>query len=64
MIHVTMEFANFVSSFLLIVSTKAILEKPLAGSQVQFCALEKKMLDSWSPIEPNTFRVRGEHYLR
>ncbi|XP_074577220.1 uncharacterized protein LOC141833635 [Curcuma longa] len=45
-------------------STKAILEKPLAGSQVQFCALEKKMLDSWSPIEPNTFRVRGEHYLR
>ncbi|KAG6536320.1 hypothetical protein ZIOFF_001374 [Zingiber officinale] len=45
-------------------STKAMIEKPLAGSQVQFCALEKKMLDSWSPIEPNTFRVRGEHYLR
>ncbi|CAD5193873.1 unnamed protein product [Musa acuminata subsp. malaccensis] len=45
-------------------STKAFLEKPLAGSQVQFCLLEKKMLDSWSFIEPNTFRVRGEHYLR
>ncbi|RWW43086.1 hypothetical protein BHE74_00051288 [Ensete ventricosum] len=45
-------------------SRKAFLEKPLAGSQVQFCLLEKKMFDSWSFIEPSTFRVRGEHYLR
>ncbi|XP_074581812.1 uncharacterized protein LOC141838279 [Curcuma longa] len=45
-------------------STKVFLEKPLAGSQVQLCTLGKKMLDSWSPIEPNTFRVRGEHYLK
>ncbi|KAG6512125.1 hypothetical protein ZIOFF_030220 [Zingiber officinale] len=45
-------------------STKVFLEKPLAGSQVQLCTLGKKMLDSWSPIEPNTFKVRGEHYLK
>ncbi|KAG1347571.1 hypothetical protein COCNU_06G014000 [Cocos nucifera] len=45
-------------------SSKAILERPLAGSQVPFCLAEKKVLDSWSWIEPRTFRVRGEHYYR
>ncbi|KAJ8513614.1 hypothetical protein OPV22_004048 [Ensete ventricosum] len=45
-------------------SRKAFLEKPLAGSQVPFCLLEKKMLDSWSHIEPSVFRVRGGHYFR
>lgn len=45
-------------------STKGFLDRPLAGSQVPFCPLEKKMLDCWSQIEPNTFRVRGENYLR
>ncbi|CAD5176157.1 unnamed protein product [Musa acuminata subsp. malaccensis] len=45
-------------------SAKAFLEKPLAGSQVPFCLLEKKMLDSWSHIEPSIFRVRGGHYFR
>ncbi|WOL19366.1 hypothetical protein Cni_G28164 [Canna indica] len=45
-------------------STRAFLEKPLAGSQVPFCLLEKKMLDSWSHIEPETFKVRSEHYFR
>lgn len=44
--------------------TKHLLERPLAGFQVQFFPLEKKMLDSWSPIDPNTFRVRGKNYLR
>ncbi|WOL04212.1 hypothetical protein Cni_G12933 [Canna indica] len=45
-------------------SGKAFLRRPLAGSQVPFCLLEKKMDDSWSETEPNTFRVRGEHYFR
>nr|XP_010934393.1 uncharacterized protein LOC105054551 isoform X1 [Elaeis guineensis] len=45
-------------------SSKAILERPLAGSQVPFCLAEKKILDSWSWIEPSTFRVRGEHHYR
>ncbi|THU65405.1 hypothetical protein C4D60_Mb05t03280 [Musa balbisiana] len=43
---------------------KPFLEKPLAGSQVPFCLLEKQILDSWSHIEPSTFKVRGPHYLR
>ncbi|CAL9160469.1 unnamed protein product [Musa hybrid cultivar] len=45
-------------------STRPFLEKPLAGSQVPFCLLEKKILDSWSHIEPSTFKVRGPHYFR
>ncbi|XP_020582664.1 uncharacterized protein LOC110026162 [Phalaenopsis equestris] len=44
--------------------TKPFLERPLAGQQVQFCLLEKKMLDCWSHVDPNTFRVRGKNYLR
>ncbi|KAK9119532.1 hypothetical protein Scep_017625 [Stephania cephalantha] len=47
-----------------LVSTKMILQRPIAGSQVPFCPIEKKMLDSWSPIEPGSFKVRGENYLR
>ncbi|KAL5826550.1 hypothetical protein ACOSQ3_018396 [Xanthoceras sorbifolium] len=45
-------------------SSKKLLSRPIAGSQVPFCPLEKKMLDSWSNIEPNTFKVRGENYFR
>jgi hypothetical protein len=40
------------------------LERPLAGSQVPFCPLEKEILDSWSSIDPSSFRVRGNTYLR
>ncbi|CAM0875352.1 unnamed protein product [Alopecurus aequalis] len=47
-----------------LLSTKDFLERPLAGSQVQLCLLEKKVLNSWSHIEPGTFRVRGSNYLR
>ncbi|XP_057486779.1 uncharacterized protein LOC130772891 [Actinidia eriantha] len=47
-----------------LLSPKALLTRPLAGSQVPYCPLEKKMSDCWSPIEPNTFKVRGQNYLR
>ncbi|KAI3977966.1 hypothetical protein MKX01_032343, partial [Papaver californicum] len=45
-------------------STKTILHRPKAGSQVPFCPIEKKMFDSWSAIEPSSFKVRAENYLR
>ncbi|XP_044979761.1 uncharacterized protein LOC123447240 [Hordeum vulgare subsp. vulgare] len=47
-----------------LLSTKDFLERPLAGSQVQLCLLEKKALNSWSHIDPGTFKVRGSNYLR
>ncbi|XAR64982.1 hypothetical protein NMG60_11008892 [Bertholletia excelsa] len=47
-----------------ILSSKMLLRRPIAGSQVPFCPVEKKILDSWSPIEPGTFRVRGVNYFR
>jgi hypothetical protein len=40
------------------------LKRPIAGSQVPFCPIDKKMLDCWSTIDPNSFRVRGKTYLR
>ncbi|CAI9775323.1 unnamed protein product [Fraxinus pennsylvanica] len=45
-------------------SSKALLQRPLAGSQVPFCPLGKRVPDSWSNIEPSTFKVRGENYFR
>ncbi|CAH8355084.1 unnamed protein product [Eruca vesicaria subsp. sativa] len=44
--------------------SKMQLKRPIAGSQVPFCPVDKKMLDCWSTIEPNSFRVRGKTYLR
>ncbi|CAI9265989.1 unnamed protein product [Lactuca saligna] len=41
-----------------------IIQRPIAGSQVPFCPIDKKMIDSWSFIEPQTFRIRGKDYLR
>ncbi|MFS7889989.1 putative Zinc finger, RING-CH-type, Zinc finger, RING/FYVE/PHD-type [Helianthus anomalus] len=32
---------------------RAILQRPMAGSQVLYCLIEKKMSDSWSPLNPN-----------
>lgn len=43
---------------------KVLLQRPKAGSSLSFCPLEKKMSNSWSPIESSTFRVRGQNYLR
>ncbi|XP_004297693.1 PREDICTED: uncharacterized protein LOC101302063 [Fragaria vesca subsp. vesca] len=45
-------------------SSKVILERPIAGSQVPFCPIEKNMFDSWSQIDPSTFKIRGVNYLR
>ncbi|ERN04432.1 uncharacterized protein LOC18432591 isoform X1 [Amborella trichopoda] len=47
-----------------LLSSKSFVDRPIAGSQVQFCPLEKGMLDSWSPLEPSMFKVRGHNYLR
>ncbi|XAR51794.1 hypothetical protein NMG60_11006529 [Bertholletia excelsa] len=47
-----------------LLSPKALLQRPIAGSQVPCCPLEKTMSDCWSPIEPSIFKVRGRNYLR
>ncbi|CAN6281829.1 unnamed protein product [Urochloa humidicola] len=47
-----------------LLSTKDFLERPLAGQQVQLCLLDSKILNSWSHIDPGTFRVRGANYFR
>ncbi|CAN6454229.1 unnamed protein product [Victoria cruziana] len=46
------------------ISSKGFIQRPIAGSQVPFCPLEKGMSDCWSHIEPRTFKVRGENYFR
>lgn len=45
-------------------SSKSLLRRPLAGSQIPFYLAEKVTNDSWSYIDPGTFKVRGENYLR
>ncbi|CAA0818321.1 Protein of unknown function (DUF1336 [Striga hermonthica] len=47
-----------------LLSSKKFLQRPIAGSQVPFCPLGKRVPDSWSAIEPGTFRVRGVSYFR
>ncbi|KAK9272365.1 hypothetical protein L1049_002736 [Liquidambar formosana] len=45
-------------------SPKTILQRPKAGSQIPYCPTGKKMSNCWSPIEPSTFKVRGQNYIR
>ncbi|KAK7367979.1 hypothetical protein VNO80_10000 [Phaseolus coccineus] len=45
-------------------SSKKLLQRPIAGSQVPFCPIEKKMLDCWSQIDAATFKVRGVNYFK
>lgn len=47
-----------------LLSSKMFLRRPVAGSQVPFCPIEKQILDSWSHVEPGTFKVRAENYFR
>lgn len=43
---------------------KAIVQRPVAGAQVTYCPIGKKMSNCWSPIEPSIFKVRGQNYFR
>lgn len=43
---------------------KPLIERPIAGSQIMCSPLEKKISESWSRIEPNTFKVRARNYAR
>ncbi|KAJ1380085.1 Protein ENHANCED DISEASE RESISTANCE 2, C-terminal [Sesbania bispinosa] len=52
------------SSDATLLSPKAFKQKPLAGSMIPFCPIEKQTPGSWSPIEPSSFKVRGKNYLR
>lgn len=45
-------------------SSKMLLQRPKAGSQVPFSPIEKIVMDSWSHVEPKRFRVRGQNYIR
>ncbi|KAG8634313.1 hypothetical protein MANES_17G024000v8 [Manihot esculenta] len=45
-------------------SPKALLQRPVAGSSIPCCPIDKKMPNCWSPIEPSSFKVRGQNYLR
>ncbi|XP_012440936.1 uncharacterized protein LOC105766136 isoform X5 [Gossypium raimondii] len=47
----------------ILLSSKMLLQRPKAGSQVPFCPIEKKMFECWSHIDPGTFKVRGENYF-
>lgn len=51
-------------SNLSILSPKGILQRPIAGSQVPYCPVEKIMSDCWSSLDPGSFKVRGHNYLR
>ncbi|CAN0857583.1 hypothetical protein LINGRAHAP2_LOCUS6815 [Linum grandiflorum] len=43
---------------------KGLSQRPLAGSTFPYCPADKKIPGCWSPIEPNTFKVRGRNYFR
>lgn len=45
-------------------SPKATLQRPVAGTQVPYCPIDKKMSDCWSPLDPSTFKVRGHNYMK
>ncbi|XP_054823590.1 uncharacterized protein LOC129321724 [Prosopis cineraria] len=45
-------------------SSRTLLQRPIAGSQVPFCPIEKTMLDCWSEIDSSTFKVRGQNYFK
>ncbi|XVF60436.1 hypothetical protein PTKIN_Ptkin08bG0045800 [Pterospermum kingtungense] len=47
-----------------LVSPKVPWIRPVAGTSVPYCPKEKNMPDCWSPLEPNSFKVRGQNYFR
>ncbi|XP_022740909.1 protein ENHANCED DISEASE RESISTANCE 2-like isoform X2 [Durio zibethinus] len=46
------------------VSPKVPLQRLVAGISVPYCPKEKNMADCWSPLEPSSFKVRGQNYFR
>ncbi|XP_031254781.1 uncharacterized protein LOC116112791 [Pistacia vera] len=46
------------------VSPKGLTKRPLAGSSTKICPIDKNLPDSWSPIAPSSFKVRGQNYFR
>ncbi|GAB2297268.1 hypothetical protein Dimus_031378 [Dionaea muscipula] len=47
-----------------LLSSMMLLRRPIAGSQVPFCPVEKDIFDSWSQIEPSGFKVRGQNFFK
>ncbi|KAL3526475.1 hypothetical protein ACH5RR_011131 [Cinchona calisaya] len=47
-----------------ILSPRATVHRPIAGSQIPCCSPEKRMSECWSQVAPNTFRVRGMNFMR
>ncbi|KAG4173597.1 hypothetical protein ERO13_A11G068600v2 [Gossypium hirsutum] len=47
-----------------LVSPKVGFQRPVAGTSVPHCPKEKSMPDCWSPLEPSSFKVRGQNYFR
>uniref|UniRef100_A0A2P2K129 Protein ENHANCED DISEASE RESISTANCE 2 C-terminal domain-containing protein n=1 Tax=Rhizophora mucronata TaxID=61149 RepID=A0A2P2K129_RHIMU len=47
-----------------LISPRAFLQRPIAGSSIPYCPIDKKMPNCWSPIDPTTFKVRGKNYFR
>ncbi|KAK8687965.1 hypothetical protein V6N13_086754 [Hibiscus sabdariffa] len=50
--------------YLILVSPKVPLQRPVAGTSVPCCPKEKNMPDCWSLLEPGSFKVRGRNYFR
>ncbi|XVF58178.1 hypothetical protein PTKIN_Ptkin07bG0042500 [Pterospermum kingtungense] len=47
-----------------LVSSKVPLQRPVAGTSVPYSPKEKYTPDCWSPLEPSSFKVRGQNYFR
>ncbi|XVE68035.1 hypothetical protein DITRI_Ditri09bG0035900 [Diplodiscus trichospermus] len=47
-----------------LISPKVLMQRPVAGTSVPYCPKEKNMPDCWSPLEPSSFKVRGQNYFR
>lgn len=63
-IHVLVVFFSSFFVFFVSVSPKALRRRPIAGSSIPYCPVEKRMPDCWSPIEPSAFKVRGKNYIK
>lgn len=44
--------------------SNSFVERPVAGSQIPFCATEKASEGCWCRVNPTSFKLRGSNYLR